>query len=97
MVAYSADRDRRDAILARMLTAAGFAMTPGHAKALIRTNIADIDLETCFFVAVSNYNFTRSHLITQTLIRMSMAGIPVFISTRHIPNHLLQFCDIHME
>lgn len=97
MVAYSVDRDRRDAILARMLTRAGFAITPGQAKSIIRPNISDIDLETCFFVAVSNFNFSRSHLITQTLIRMAMAGIPVFISTRHIPNHLLQFCDVHQE
>ena len=91
MVVQSNDRGRREELLLQMIVAAGLAKLPSTAKQIVSKSISDIDLETCFFVAVQDFNFRRSHLVTHQLIRMAMQGIPVFVSAKHIPNQVLQF------
>lgn len=95
MVAQSNDRGRREELLLKMIVAAGLAKLPSTAKHIVSKSISDIDLETCFFVAVQDFNFSRSHLVTHQLIRMAMQGIPVFVSAKHIPNQVLQFCEVY--
>ncbi|MBE6224138.1 MAG: hypothetical protein IJN06_07065 [Bacteroidales bacterium] len=95
MVAQSNDRGRREELLGKMLVGAGMAKLPSTAKQIISRSISDVDLDTCFFVAVQDFNFSRSHLITQKLIRMAIQGIPVFVSAKHIPNQVLQFCEVY--
>ena len=94
MVAQSNDKTRRDELLIQMIVAAGMAKLPSTARQIISKCISDVDLDTCFFVAVQEFNFSRSHLITHKLIRMAMQGIPVFVSAKHIPNQVLQFCEV---
>ncbi len=95
MVAQSNDKSRREELLLKMIVAAGMAKLPSTAKQIVSRCISDVDLDTCFFVAVQEFNFSRSHLITQKLIRMAIQGIPVFISAKHIPNQVLQFCEVY--
>lgn len=94
MVAQSNDKARRDELLTKMIIAAGMAKLPSTARQIISKSVSDVDLDTCFFVAVQEFNFSRSHLITHKLIRMAMQGIPVFVSAKHIPNQVLQFCEV---
>lgn len=94
MVAQSNDKVRRDELLTKMIIAAGMAKLPSTARQIISKSVSDVDLDTCFFVAVQEFNFSRSHLITHKLIRMAMQGIPVFVSAKHIPNQVLQFCEV---
>lgn len=95
IVAQSNDKVRRDELLLKLLMAAGMAKLPSTAKHLVAKSISDLDLDTCFFVAVQDFNFTRSHLITNKLIRLSLQGVPVFLSAKHIPNQVLQFCEVY--
>lgn len=95
MVAQSNDKARREELLLKMLVGAGMAKLPSTAKHIVTRSISDVDLDTCFFVAVQDFNFSRSHLITQKLIRMAIQGIPVFVSAKHIPNQVLQFCEVY--
>ena len=95
MVAQSNDKGRREELLLKMIVAAGMAKLPSTAKQIVSKSILDVDLDTCFFVAVQDFNFSRSHLITQKIIRMAIQGIPVFISAKHIPNQVLQFCEVY--
>lgn len=95
IAAVSNDRIRREELLCSLIVAAGMARTPGAAKQIISRSISDLSLETCFFVAVQNFNFCRSHLITQKLVRLALQGVPVFLSVRNIPNQILQFCEVY--
>ncbi|MBR4094708.1 MAG: hypothetical protein IKK23_04825 [Bacteroidales bacterium] len=95
MVAQSNDKGRREELLLKMIIAAGMAKLPSTARQIVSKSILDVDLDTCFFVAVHDFNFSRSHLITQKLIRMAIQGVPVFISAKHIPNQVLQFCEVY--
>ena len=95
MVAQNNDKMRRDELLSKLIIAAGMAKLPSTAKQIVSRSISDVDLDTCFFVAVQDFNFTRSHLITHKLIRMAIQGIPVFVSAKHIPNSVLQFCEVY--
>lgn len=94
-MAQGNDKARRDELLSKLIIAAGMAKLPSTAKQIISRSISDVDLDTCFFVAVQDFNFSRSHLITQKLIRMAIQGIPVFVSAKHIPNQVLQFCEVY--
>lgn len=95
IVAQGNDKARRDELLSKLIIAAGMAKLPSTAKQIVSRSISDVDLDTCFFVAVQDFNFSRSHLITQKLIRMAIQGIPVFVSAKHIPNQVLQFCEVY--
>ena len=95
MVAQGNDKARREELLLKMIVAAGMAKLPSTARQIVSRSISDVDLDTCFFVAVQDFNFNRSHLITQKLIRMAIQGIPVFVSAKHIPNPMLQFCEVY--
>lgn len=94
MTAIAASKQQRIELLCRMMVDAGFARIPSDAKKIISGRISDVDLERCFFIAVSDYKFNESHLTTQRLIRLALNGVPVFIAAKDVPNVYLPFCEI---
>lgn len=94
MVALTADKDARDRLLQEMLVDAGFCKITSDARKIISKSIYDIDVDTAFFVAAADFRFNENHVVSQRLIRMALVGIPVFISTKHVPNQYQPFCEI---
>jgi len=94
MVALATEKDTRNRLLQEMMVNAGFCKISSDARKIIEKGINDVDLDTAFFIAAYDFRFNESHVISQRLIRMAMQGVPVFISTKHVPNQYLQFCEI---
>lgn len=95
MVAFANDKVVRQKLLCELLVDAEFARITSDALKICKSKVDDCNLDTAFFVAVSDFNFQASHVITHRLIHLSLQGVPVFIGCKTIPNQFLQFCEIY--
>ena len=93
IVALSSSKEQGIELLAESLVSAGLAAIKSDAKKIIKKSISDVNLDDCFIVACS-HDFRRSALVNSRLIRMAIAGTPVFLSCKTVPDQLLQFCDV---
>ena len=89
----TSDRDRAAKTLCMALVRAGFAAVPSDAKKIISPDVSALDLDGCFFVALSSYDWKKSDYVNSQLIRMAISGVPVFLCCRNVPNEMLQFCS----
>lgn len=94
IVACSIDKVLRQRLLCELLVDAEFARISSDAAKICKTRVDDANLDNAFFVAVSDFNFQSSHVITHRLLRMAIQGIPVFLACKNVPNQFLQFCEI---
>lgn len=93
VVALSSSKEQGIELLAECLVSAGLAAIKSDAKKIIKTSISDVNIDDCFIVACP-HDFRRSALVNSRLIRMAIAGTPVFLSCKNVPDQLLQFCDV---
>lgn len=94
IVACANDKIVRQKLLCELLVDAEFARITSDAMKICKSKIDDCNLDNAFFVAVSDFNFSSSHVITHRLLRMALQGIPVFVAAKNVPNQFIQFCEI---
>lgn len=81
-------------MLEQIVVAAGFATIKSDARKIIKNSIKDVDIDNDMIIIARDYNFRFSSLLTSRLVRLAISGTPVIISTKVIPNELLQFCRV---
>lgn len=94
IVASALDKTLRDKLLCELLVDAGFAKISSDAAKIIKHKLDDCDLDKAFFIAVYDFKFTDSHVLTHRLLNMSLHGVPIFIGCKNIPNQYAPFCEI---
>lgn len=94
-VVVSQDKDIAIKMLSKCLVAAGFTAIASDAKKIISKSIYDVELDGCFFVAVSRCDLGKCPvIIVHKLMRMALSGIPVFITSRNVPVWACPFCNV---